>query len=247
MVVTAMLNWYDEPVELLREAIAGAAIICDRIVAADGAYALVQDKRPLSPPSQRKAIEAEAASRRQLVQFVTGRIYEGQVHKRNITLQWAKNNSDWVMVLDADWRIHGEREPIRAELERYLAEGIQQVLVNFATPDDPSRGWEEKAANVWHVQQANQWFQLPFIYRVFPLMRYEKNHWSLYAEDEHGARFGLFGLRGLHGTEMSKQTTLKAEHMVEHRCLFRKPKQIQRNRSYIGRRDYEVEQLGYET
>jgi hypothetical protein len=54
--VTAMLAWFDEPVDLLETAVQGAAVVADRLVAADGAYEQVPDRAESSPPEQKRAI-----------------------------------------------------------------------------------------------------------------------------------------------------------------------------------------------
>ena len=242
-----MLSWYDEPVALLRQAVRSAAVICDRIVAADGAYELVPNPKPESMRHQKMAILDEANKCGIKVSFLQPRIWPGQVAKRTAVLQRAKRGSHWVMVLDADWRISGDREAIRAELADLHWNGYEQIVVNFLTPDDPSRGWEEKAANEWHIQQAGAVQLLPFIYRTFPKMRYSKNHWSLLCEDKDGRRVAMFGLDGLHNWDRAKTGYLRSNHCFEHLCLHRKPKQIRRNSEYIRRRDEYALELGYET
>lgn len=242
-----MLSWFDEPVELLRQAVRSAAVICDRIVAADGAFWFVHDKKASSPKRQKLVISEEAKRCGLKPVFLPPRIWEGQVTKRDAVLQEAMKGSDWVMTLDADWKIHGDRTKIRFELEAMLDEGIDQVAVNFTQPDNPERSWEEKAANEWHVKQTGQHFKMPFIYRVQPELHYKKNHWSLFGVNEAGAKIGLFGAMGAYAHVLPKTGTLSSEHCFEHLCLFREPKQIERNRDYINKRDLEVERVGFET
>lgn len=242
-----MLVWYDEPPRLLRQAVRSAAVICDRIVAADGAYELVTDPKPSSPPSQRAAIRDEARKHGLEVAFVRSRIWPGQVAKRDFVLQIAKQDSDWVMVLDADWHITGDRDAIRAELESLHQNGYEQVSVSFIEPENHDRYPQDKYANVWHEREAGQARSYPFIYRVMPVMRYRLNHWSILCETEDGRKIGLFGGTGhsIYGTP--KTGYLHATHLFEHLCLFRDQKQIIRNREYISRRDPAAELAGYET
>ena len=242
-----MLCWFDEPPTLLRQAVKSAAVICDRLVAADGAFWLVPDRRAKSPKAQRAAIIRQAAESHIEVEFLKPRIYEGQVTKRDAVLQRAMVGSDWVMTLDADWVIQGKRKQIRAELETMLADQVDQVVVNFVTPDDASRGWAEKAANEWHIRQAGTYQELAFIYRVQPEMHYGKNHWSLYAVRADGKKLGLFGATGTYLHEQPKTAKLQAEHTFAHMCLFREQKQVVRNRGYIYKRDMEAERVGFET
>lgn len=247
MNITAMLCWFDEPEELLRQAVRSAAVICDRIVAADGAFKLAPDAKPQSDTPQKHAIRKEAAKQGLELDWLVPQIWEGQVAKRDAVLQRAKEGSDWVMTLDADWKITGDRAAIRDELEQMHANGYQQVAVDFVTPDDPSRSWDEKAANHWHVEQAGKFEQLPLIYRVLPKMEYRKNHWSIYCIDEAGDPLGLFGANNFGSCGLAKTGYLSANHLFEHLCLFREQKQIQRNREYISVRDEAALTLGYET
>lgn len=247
MIVTAMLCWYDEPPALLRQCVRGAATLCDRIVAADGAYQLVKDRHSSSHGDQRQAIKAEAKANGLEVEFLRPRIWAGQVEKRNAVLQVAKNGSDWVMTLDADWKISGDKIAIRQELRHFLANGYEQISVNFVTPDDPSRPLEQKAANEWHVRQAGTTQQLAFIYRALPKMEYRKNHWSLFCEREDGHKVALFGAYNAMGYELAKTGFLHAPHVFEHLCLFRDRKRVERNSLYIIKRDDRALQMGYET
>ena len=242
-----MFPWYDEPVDLLRQAVRGASVLCDRLVAADGAYEIAPDPKPSSPSQQAKAIAEEAKTCGLDLTFLEPQIWVGQVAKRDAILQEAKQGSDWVMTLDADWRITGDRDAIRAELEQLHRNGYEQVSVNFATPDDPSRSWEEKAANEWHVRMAGNYEQLAFIYRVQPEMTFRKNHWSIYCTTEDGRPLGLFGANNFGWAMQAKTGYLKSDHLFEHLCLFRQQKQILRNREYIRVRDENVERVGYET
>jgi len=247
VIVTAMLSWFDEPPELLRQCVRGASTICDRIVAADGAYDLVPGKKAVSPHSQRKAIEQTAGKCGMEVEFLRSRIWAGQVEKRNAVLQVAKNGSDWVMTLDADWRISGDKIAIREQLRHFLANGYEEIAVNFVTPDDPSRPLEQKAANVWHIQQAGTQQHLSFIYRAMPKMEYRRNHWSLYCESEDGREVALFGALNRAGYGRAKTGVLTAPHTFEHLCLFRDKKHVERNSLYIMKRDDRALQMGYET
>lgn len=249
-----MLPWFDEPTGLLRECVAGAAVFADRLVAADGAYELVPDKRAQSPPSQKRAIREAAQKAGMKVEFLRPQVWKGQVAKRDAILQTAKQGSQWVMTLDADWLITGEPDPIRAELDALYAAGYEQVNVEFATPNNPDVPLAETAANIWHEQQADTFQQLPFIYRSLPKMHYIANHWSIVGWTEDERPIGLFGGAagyptyqggGVYGP--AKTAVLQEEHLFEHRCLFRERKQIERNRDYIIERDNEVAKVGYET
>lgn len=247
MIVTAMLCWFDEPPELLRQAIKGAAVLADRVVAADGAYELVEDKAPKSPFEQKRAIIEACAEHDLRLMFLPPRIYAGQVEKRSVVIAEAAKGSDWVFPLDADWLITGDREAIRAELRELHANGYQQVAVDFLQPDNPEREPSEKFANIWHEQQTGQFQQLPLIYRSMPVMRYQWQHWAIYSEDADGYPIGMWGGVALPRCGQAKTAWLQSEHLFEHLSLFRERKQIERNRYYIEKRDLEVARVGHET
>jgi len=247
MIVSAMLNWYDEPPELLRQAVRGAATFADRIVAADGAYSLVGDGSPASPIAQVEAIRSAAFTFGMTVEFLEPQVYEGQVAKRTACLQVAKEGSDWVLPLDADWLIEGDGPAIRTELEEMHANGYEQVAVRFYQPENPELDMDELALNVWHVNEAGLERSTPFIYRSMPEMRYDTNHWSLVCRSEDGREVGLFGATLRPGLARPKTGYLQAEHLFQHLCLFRERKQIERNRDYIAKRDAEVARVGFET
>lgn len=242
-----MLNWFDEPTDLLRQAVQGAAVIADRLVAADGAYELVGDKNAISPPEQRLAIEDEAEKCGLKLIFLKPQIWPGQVAKRTATLKRAARGSEWVLVVDADWKITGNRELIRLELEQFYAQGYEQVTVGFLQPDNPDREPGDKYANEWHMRETDQWRQMPFIYRSMPRMDYDRNHWSIFCVAEDGRKVGMFGASGYSGYQDAKTGYLQSPHLFEHRALYRDAKQIVRNREYISRRDLAVAELGYET
>ena len=114
-IVTASLVWWDEPPETLRECVLGAARVCDRIVAVDGAYRRYPGATGTSPPEQAAAI-SEAARDAGIECLVVSpdRLWAGQVEKRTHALALAAIGSDWVAVVDADHVIDADRseEPI---------------------------------------------------------------------------------------------------------------------------------------
>ena len=247
VIISLMLNWFDEPPELLRQAVRGAAVFADRIVAADGAYSLVGEAEPRSDPEQTIAIAEEADACGLTCEFLPPQVYAGQVAKRTACLQVAKEGSDWVLPLDADWLIEGDGPAIRTELEEMHANGYEQVAVRFYQPENPELDMDELALNVWHINEAGLERSTPFIYRSMPEMRYDTNHWSLVCRSEDGREVGLFGATLRPGLARPKTGYLQAEHLFQHLCLFRERKQIERNRDYIAKRDAEVARVGFET
>ena len=244
MIVTAMLCWYDEPVALLRQAIKGAAKVCDRVVAADGAYELIHDAKAESPKAQHRAIEDECRKRGLELVFLEPRIWKGQVEKRNAVLQVAAQDSDWVMILDADWKITGERQLIRRELADALTQGVEQVAVEFVEPMNYDRDLTESAPNVWHISEVGITRRNPLLFRVMDDMSCESHHWIYFAHRPNGMKIGLWG--GVGGYPPARTHWLKADHRFEHMCLFRDTKRIIRNRLFCGARDAAVSVHGVE-
>jgi hypothetical protein len=244
MIITAMLCWFDEPAALLRQVVKSAAVICDRIVAADGAYELIHDRAPESPPAQKRAIEDECKKRKLKVEFLEPRLWKGQVEKRNAVLRHAAEGSDWVMVLDADWKITGERQLIRREIAEVAQRDVEQIMVEFIEPNNPDRDISISAPNIWHVSECEITRRNPLIFRSMKDMRCEQHHWIYSAERANGTRVGLWGGIGLY--PMPQSHILLASHRFEHMCLFRDDKRIQRNRLFCGARDADVALQGVE-
>jgi hypothetical protein len=178
------------------------------------------------------------------------RIWPGQVAKRDAVLKRAAKGSDWVFVVDADWRITGDRKEIRKELAYLHEMGYEEVTVGFRQPANPNRTESENAANIWHITETGLDRRMAFIYRVMPGLRYEVNHWSLSADGPDGSRIGFFGGHGLHNGSGyytdAKTGYLQAEHLFEHLCLFRELKQVLRNRDFIAKRDADMLKTGFE-
>lgn len=236
-----MLNWFDEPCDLLRQCVRGASVICDRIVAADGAYELIHDRKPISPKAQKRAIADEAKKCGLKVSFVPPRLWKGQVEKRNAVLREACKGSDWVMILDADWKITGDREAIREEI---AASDAEQILVAFVQPENHERPLRESAPNIWHVSEAGVQRRHPLIFRAMKDMRCERHHWIYSGLRPNGTRVGLWGGHGIY--DLAHSHILEAPHGVEHLCLFRDEKRIIRNRLFCDARDADVAAFGVE-
>ena len=132
MIVTAMLAWFEEPTDLLDACVRSLGGFCDRIVAVDGAYDLTPGKARRSPPEQAEAIEkAASAAGIEAEIFVPGRVWEGQVQKRDFMLRLAAERSDYVFACDADYIVRCEVPAVRAELEESDADAFR---LRFHTP-----------------------------------------------------------------------------------------------------------------
>lgn len=242
--MTLMLAWFDEPVDMLRKAVLSAAVIGDRIVAADGAYALVSDKTKESPPEQKQAIQDAADEAGLGLTFLKPRLWDGQVQKRNALLAAAtadREQGDWIMPLDADWVLHGIREEVRHELN---VNRVEQYRVRFRQTKNPNRNIRRDAPHPWHRNYDGKTRLEPLIFRAFEDMRLEKSHWDYSGLRPNGMRVGFSGGARVYKPAMSAD--MKATFLIEHRCMFRDDKTLDRNREFCKRRDQEKAKVGFE-
>jgi hypothetical protein len=242
--VTLMLAWFDEPEELLHQCVTSAAVIADRIVAADGAYEQVADKRATSPASQRQAIERAAYSAGITIDFLPAKIWKGQLEKRNALLKAATagfGTGDFVMPLDSDWVLHGSREAVRHELAQGYVEEFRVWFHQTINPERPLL----TAPHDWHRSYNGQSKREPLLFRALYKMKLEKTHWHYSGCRKGGKRIGLSGGWKLgYARPVSKE--LQAPFWIEHRAMFRDDKQLERNRLFCAVRDEERERVGFE-
>lgn len=236
-----MLCWFDEPEELLHRCVTSAAAIADRVVAADGAYKLVADRAATSPVSQRLAIERAAAEAGLELDFLPARLWDGQVQKRDALLRAAthdRTTDDFVLPLDADWVLHGDRKTIQRELAGSTAEQFRVQITQ--TPN----GERDEYPHSWHRNRDGKTWRQELLFRVLGEMRLERLHWWYSGLRADGTRVGLAG-----GSELYPRGTiasLRADFLIDHRCMFRDTKQLERNRVFCERRDRERELTGAE-
>lgn len=240
MIVTAMLAWFNETPAELDRAVTSLAAVADRVIAVDGGWNYYPGAAPSSPPEQADAIRSAARNIGIQADIHPGRAWSGQVEKRNHMLQLAADGSDWVMPLDADWVIRGDREQVRAELEATSADAI---VVDFYTPLNPDADLEDVAATTWHAQLAGEYMCETLIWRALPGMRVEDHHW-FYSGVRDGERVALWGCHGRYPQAQTVQ--LQARFRIDHMCFFRDSRTIQANREYCEARGDYVLQHGRE-
>lgn len=241
--VTLMLAWFDEPEEMLYKAVRSSEVIANRIFAADGAYELVGDKAPESPPSQKEAIQQAAEDAGIQVTFLEPRLWKGQVEKRNALLDAAtsdRQERDWVMPLDADWVLHGIREEIQMELNSHR---IEQFKVKFRQPKNPNRT-NRDFPHAWHANYDGKTRLEPLLFRAMSDMRLENTHWHYSGVRKNGVRVGFSGGARIYPPAVSRD--MQATFLIEHRCMFRDDKTLLRNRDFCLKRDKLKRQNGYE-
>lgn len=242
--LTGMLCWYDEPTDLLQACVKAAAPFCDRIVAMDGGYELVDGAQPRSPQEQETAIlDAGIEAGVDVMAFLPPRLWKGQVEKRNKTIEIASLGSTWVMPLDADWILSGDPERFREEMDEVTRRDEEDAIaVTFSTPAPPADTLE-LAAHAWHYELAGKNTRMELIFRVLKEMRVERHHW-FYSGIRGARRIGLWGCQGMYPPAVKHQ--LAAPFRIDHVCFFRDRMRIERNRVYCARRDLQAKTTGAE-
>jgi hypothetical protein len=229
MRVTAMLAWYDEDPAILRRAVMSAANICDSVIALDGRWDYYPGESEHSPLPQYKAIEDAANEVRLDLRIYPGQQYSGQVEKRNRMLSLAKD-SDWVMPLDADWEIKGDRYVARHTLGNTHADAL--IVAMHTRPNEKAK-LRDVAATNWHANIAGTTVYEPIVWRNLEGIRIENYHWLYSGLDSTGQRVALWGQQDY---PQARTEALKAIR-IEHHCLHRDERTILANRTYCDKRD----------
>ena len=235
MIVTAALAWFDEPLEQLDECVRSLPVIADRLVAVDGGYSRYPGAKPKSPVSQAAQIRATAKDvGLDVVIHTPNKLWAGQVEKRSFLLQQAAKGSDWFVPVDADHVLHGLRYTVRHEVEN-VGEEYDALTADLYTPMNWDRPLDESAAGEWHRDLAGEYTTIQNIFRCLPGLRVERFHWW-YSALKDDRKIWLIGGDTDPQARRAAFYKLQAPYLIEHRCLFRKPKQIIRNRAFCDDR-----------
>lgn len=241
-IVTGSLVWYDEPVELLEQCVAGIAKVADRVVAVDGAYRRYPNAKPTSPREQAAAIRRTARQAGiECLVLAPDRLWLGQVEKRSYALAAASVGSDWIAVTDADHIIDTDREEARAALARLPREAACASVV-MLTPPDPKRPLEKTSATGWHRGMANIEMRYDHFFRVLPGLRIEKFHWWYSALRANGERFWVSQGEATTGPIPA----LGARYVVHHLCHQRDERRMLAGRAFCNDRVHVVARTGQE-
>lgn len=134
MRIVAVLSWYDEPVDWLRECVASARF-CDHLIAVDGPYAAFPHEMPSSPPDQLEAIR-EAWPDCDV--HVRQEPWGGEVAKRDYMLRLAvAESADWIFRIDADEIVTDVPVDLREQLARTPRHVSESTFMYEATPGWP--------------------------------------------------------------------------------------------------------------
>lgn len=241
MIVTGALNWWNELPEDLDRCVRGLGDIADRVVALDGAYIRYPQATAHSPKEQIAAIrEAAAAVNIECRIVQPDFLWAGQCAKRSVLLAIASLDSDWIATVDADHVVKANRDIVRDFLSSYHADVL---AVRYITPINPRRSLTASAVGAWHVEQTETHKFIPHLWRVLPGMHVEKYHWW-YAAMKGGQSVWLWGGDGRYpGVEVGEITQ---NYEIEHRTLFRTPRQIKASREFLNDRNWVISQTGQE-
>lgn len=234
MIVTAMLAWYQEDLDLLHDCITSLAGFCDRIVAVDGGYELIPGATRSSSPDQHDAvIRSCAEAGLDLDLYIPPAAWTGQVAKRDWMIKRATHGQptppDWLFVVDADYRIHGNADQFRAELANSPRVDVFQPYLYEPLPP----GFDlANSPHEWHTRYAGKTIRHSFLFRAYPEPRLEQRHWY-YSAVKDGVRVGMLGCPKY---PRARTRPLRTKVIVEHRCFSRSLRTLERNRDYCAER-----------
>lgn len=239
--VTAALAWFDEdPYDLFRFTLSLEGAV-DKLVAVDGAYERYPHDSPLSSDVEVDALEEGCRNAGIPLELHRPRgAWRGQVEKRTFLAEKATIDSDWIFTLDADHILRGVREAFRQELERVRADRVE---LNFFTTVNPSRPLNATSSTDWHSELAGKTVRQGLLLRALPEIRYERFHWWVSATKDR-RRVWLYG--GDETLPHVQSHELVAPFFVEHRCHFRRDRNILANREFCEDRVRIVEETGQE-
>jgi hypothetical protein len=242
VIVTAALAWYDEAPEDLDRFVRALPVVCDRLVAVDGGYERYPGARHSSHPDEAAAIREAAKDVGVDFRVITPMdVWRGQVQKRTFLYEQAAKESDWVFTLDADHILHGIREAARHELEHVMHDA---VAVPFYTTMNYDRPLGETASTEWHEDLAGRMIHHRLLLRALPGMRVERFHWYVSALKDQRRVWLTAVTEG--GYPVVKANRLDSPFFVEHRCLFRRDRNIVANREFCNDRVELVAATGQE-
>lgn len=132
MRIVAVLSWYDEPVDWLRECVASARF-CDHLIAVDGPYRDFPHEAPTSPLDQIEAIRGAWPG---CTVHTQPEPWEGEVAKRDYMFRLAEG-ADWIFVIDADEVVTDIPVDLRDRLAATPRHVAEATLMYQATPGWP--------------------------------------------------------------------------------------------------------------
>ena len=134
--VYALLSFFDENPEHLRECVTSCAKVADHVVAVDGRYALYPDTRVRSPVSNANAIRGACAKAGLgLTLHTPNAPYAGgEVEKRAFMFRLAEGLTtpdDWYLIVDGDMLVH------------QVSDQARDILASANYPDTGEVLWQD--------------------------------------------------------------------------------------------------------
>lgn len=244
MTITALLSWYDEPIDLLDKGVRSLRGFCDRLIALDGAYEFTPDHQPRSPSEQADVIWDAALAAGLDVSVQEGKVWAGQIEKRQHLFDLA-THTDWVLIHDADHELDGDPVLLRAFLAA-LPPDVVTVEVLYSTPSVAG-----KTLTPWHDWLTTTKFHTPLLFRRLPGLRVDLHHWW-YSGLLDGKRVALWGwdksggdLDGAGLLPQGRHTQTDTLQVI-HRCFDRPEETLARQRQLYESRAELVAAQGVE-
>lgn len=210
--VTALLSFYDEPVELLAAHVASLAGVVDHLVAVDGAYMLFPEGKPSSDPQQMRIItEVARGLRIGLTTHTPTTTWIGnEVAKRNHVLKLAElvtREDGWYLVLDADCIVTGVHPEWFQVVEKVANDGYGAMNIGV-----------REVQNIPGVTQTDTHAPVRLMYRAVRGLEYGPSHWTVSYEDPDAelGRTYLWGDRSFRPVDAYDGTSyLRIDHRHE--------------------------------
>jgi hypothetical protein len=248
MIITAALAWFDEAPEDLDKFVRSLDGFVDRLVAVDGGYERYPGAAVRSPRDEEEAIASAAADIGLPVEVhIPDRVWAGQIEKRNHLIDLAGAGSDWIFTLDADHILHGIREEFRHEVE-HVRVGCARIDIDFYTTINHERPLAETSSTDWHSDLAGEHRRMGLLMRALDEIRYERFHWwiSAMAVPTGYTRQRVWVYGGDSSYPQVQGYMLQAPFFIEHRCHFRRDRNIIANRVFCEDRVSIVQATGQE-
>jgi hypothetical protein len=174
MKLVALLAWYDERPDMLRDMIASLPLLgVDHLVAVDGAYAIFPSAKPASARSQRNAIMAAASDAGiGCTVHVPTTVWEGnETAKRRFLFkagELVSEPDDWYFVVDADEVVLRAPEDLKDTLANTPLDAAQAVLLDAPAPGDVIHGivGEDDGENMPMILEGRLTNHLPMFFRA---------------------------------------------------------------------------------
>lgn len=226
-----LISWFDEDPAWLAASVASLSKLdVDHLVAVDGAYRLLPDGKPSSPPEQAEAIRETAHGLGiGLTLHAPPAAWAGnETEKRSamfaLAEQVAVPDFDWYFVLDADEVVVSAPRDLRERLKFASQDSGQTTVLNHAGPE----AMRETRFD-WNPISP---VEIPKFFRAIPGLRVEGTHYCYRLPDGRD----LWG----HGVEMARGERRFVDCRdvrIEHRTKFRAAHRSATQRAYYERRD----------